>query len=110
MRNNRSNRSLLGIPDRNDSAARFAQIQDEQLLEKDNDNGLDELHQKVKFIKQISKDIEVGIKSGTESLDHLVRIFMHSKRNFVVSCNIIRICNNSSHIVQDTEMGGAQAL
>lgn len=72
MRSNRTNRSLLGIPDRNDSAARFAQIQDEQLLERDNEKSLEELHSKVKLIKDISKDIETGITEGNKRIDLLV--------------------------------------
>ncbi len=78
--NNRNGRSLLGIPDRQEEH-RLAQAQSEQLLEKDNDKKLEELQRTVSKIKDVSKDIETGIKESNSLIDNLVR-FSHSVQYF----------------------------
>jgi predicted transcriptional regulator len=70
---NKSNaRSLLGIPDRQDIAARMAMQQDEELMQKHNDKNLDELAKKVSAIKKVSMDIEIGITESSRIADGLV--------------------------------------
>jgi len=66
---NRS-RSLLGLPDRSqrDEASRLAQAQSEQLLEKDNDQGLDQLASVSGRVLEIARDIESGIKTSNDLL------------------------------------------
>eukprot|EP01114_Cavostelium_apophysatum_P017056 TRINITY_DN4976_c0_g1_i2.p1 TRINITY_DN4976_c0_g1~~TRINITY_DN4976_c0_g1_i2.p1 ORF type:complete len:139 (-),score=24.34 TRINITY_DN4976_c0_g1_i2:16-432(-) len=69
--NMKSNKNRLGIPDRDGGAGRLAQQQDEQLLERDNDKSLEDLASKVRMIKKVSEDIEIGITEGNRRLDDL---------------------------------------
>jgi len=65
----KSNRSLLGIPDR--AEEKLAQQQNEFLLEKDNERKLDELAQTTSVIKGLVRDIESGIDTSNKNLSFL---------------------------------------
>jgi len=66
----KNSRSLLGIPDKNDNtAAKLAMQQDEELVQKQNDKTLDEIARKVGIIKKVSMDIEQGIGDGIKIAD-----------------------------------------
>jgi len=69
MKLGRNNRSLLGIPDREDE--KLLQQQNEDLLERDNDKKLEELAQTVSVIKGLTRDIESGIDQSSKSLGFL---------------------------------------
>jgi len=69
MKLGRTNRSLLGIPDRADE--KLLQQQNEDLLEKDNDRKLEELAQTVSTIKSLTKDIEIGIDDSNRNIGFL---------------------------------------
>lgn len=77
---NRSSRTIL-FGNKSSPVFSAAQEQDQQLLEKDNDQKIEELKHTVSNIKNISHDIERGIKESNDLIDTL-----------------------------DTEMGGVQGL
>jgi hypothetical protein len=65
----RNQRSIL-FGDKKDSSSRqLAMQQNEELLQRDNDAKLEELQTAVGIIKNISYDIESGIKEGNQVLD-----------------------------------------
>jgi hypothetical protein len=70
MKLGRTNRSLLGIPDRADE--KLLQQQNEDLLQEGNDRKLEELAQTTAVIKILAKDIESGIDQSSRSLGFLV--------------------------------------